>query len=186
MHKEVSLKINDGALSRAVSVMLLGLGYAVSSDAPTVITDMQDFQSEARVIYIGRDEAPRGRLWLRRPVDGAELDDILKALDGERPQRKEYGIRIDKKRSVAVLDGEKITMTEKEMQLLSLLHENAGKTVTDEQILERVWKNETVQGSNIVAVYIKYLREKLDERVGRRLIFRVRSEGYMLKLKEKE
>ena len=67
------------------------------------------------------------------------------------------------------------------MKLLSLLYENKGKAVTSEEIIQRVFDGKTVENSNAAAVYVNYLRKKLDKRIGKMLIYSVRGVGYMLK-----
>ena len=91
-------------------------------------------------------------------------------------------LSIDKKRSVAKYGKYSVSLTETEMKLLSLLHENRGKTVTNAEITAVVFDGKTVKGSNAAAVYVNYLRKKLDEKIGKRLIFSVRGVGYVLKI----
>ena len=79
-----------------------------------------------------------------------------------------------------MLGREPIALTEKEFLLFSLLYDAKGGIVTDEEIDEKVWKNETADGSNVTAVYINYLRKKIEEPLGRRYILRVRGKGYRL------
>ena len=101
-------------------------------------------------------------------------------------KRESSAVRIDKKRLTVFIAGEKVRLTEKELKLFSLLYENRDKAVSDSEIVEKVFGSETVSGSNIAAVYVNYLRKKLDERLGKRMIYRVRGEGYLLKIDERE
>ena len=78
-------------------------------------------------------------------------------------------------------NGEPLTFTETEKALLTALYENRGNAVSRDELLERVWgRNEGVK-SNLTDVYIRYLREKLDDRFDVRLILSVRGKGYMLR-----
>ena len=189
MKEAIGLKINDALLLSAIKVMISLLGYEERiENASVIITDDESFSSDGTaVVLIGRREAERldGKVFLRRPFSEKELKRTLESVITDKPCDTVV-IERDKSGSGIVVLGERITLTDKEMTLFSLLYDNIGKVVSDERILNEVWKNETVQGSNIVAVYIKYLRQKIDERVGRRLIFRVRGDGYMLKINEKE
>ena len=182
---KVTLNICDALLYDALRVMLSELGHTVVDEGSEVIlTDNQALNVHGGVVYIGFDKPQKaGGVYIRRPFLKEELDGALNAFSTTESKR---GISIDKKRGALIFDGERIALTEKEMLLFCLLYENRGKAVSDETILEKVWKNETAQGSNIVAVYVKYLRSKLNEKVGRRLVFRVRGTGYILKLNEKE
>jgi DNA-binding response OmpR family regulator len=78
--------------------------------------------------------------------------------------------------------GRKISLTQKEYALLEFLVRNAGRPVTREQISEQVWKTEFDPSTNIVDVYINYLRKKLDSgsETGTR-VHTVRGVGYVLK-----
>ena len=79
---------------------------------------------------------------------------------------------------------ERLELTETEFSLLSLLYGRRGETVTREEILTYVWgreENENVRKTNLTDVYIRYLREKLDDRFSVKLILAVRGKGYVLK-----
>ena len=74
-----------------------------------------------------------------------------------------------------------IALTQKEYSLLEYLMRHAGMPVTREQISEHVWKQEFDPTTNIVDVYINYLRKKIDQDSERPLVQTVRGVGYMLK-----
>lgn len=74
------------------------------------------------------------------------------------------------------LQGKEIPLSPSEHALLSLLIRRAGECVTTEEI-DRLWAE---KGGNTTAVYIRYLRQKLDEPSGLRLIRTVRGRGYCL------
>ena len=78
-------------------------------------------------------------------------------------------------------NGEPLTFTETEKSLLTALYENRGNAVSREELLERVWGRNEGAKTNLTDVYIRYLREKLDDRFDVRLILTVRGKGYMLK-----
>ena len=77
--------------------------------------------------------------------------------------------------------GRPIALTQKEYALLEYLARNTGRPVTREQISEQVWKSELDPRTNIVDVYINYLRKKLDADDGPVLLHTVRGTGYVLK-----
>jgi DNA-binding response OmpR family regulator len=82
----------------------------------------------------------------------------------------------------AVTRGDRsITLTQKEYALLEYLARNAGRAVTREQISEQVWKAELDPKTNIVDVYVNYLRKKLDTNGAPSLLHTVRGTGYVLK-----
>ena len=74
-----------------------------------------------------------------------------------------------------------IVLTQKEYALLEYLARNAGRPVTRDQISEQVWKSELDPKTNIVDVYINYLRKKLDLDGFPPLLHTVRGTGYVLK-----
>ena len=83
--------------------------------------------------------------------------------------------------------GKPLTLTAKEYALLDYLIRNAGRPVTREQIWEQVWKQPADPNSNIVDVYVSYLRQKLDDPAfGPPLVRTVRGTGYMISADEKE
>lgn len=75
-----------------------------------------------------------------------------------------------------LLKGEHIPLSPSEHALLSLLLEHSGECVPTEQ-LDAIWQE---GGGNTTAVYIRYLRKKLDEATGLRLIRCIRGKGYCL------
>jgi two-component system response regulator MprA len=77
--------------------------------------------------------------------------------------------------------GRKIALTQKEYALLEYLMRHAGHPVTREQISEQVWKQPFDPSTNIVDVYINYLRRKLESQGGPQLVHTVRGVGYVLK-----
>jgi len=77
-------------------------------------------------------------------------------------------------------DGRRIDLSAKEFELLELLARNPGKVFNRFEIEEKVWPEYT-GGSNVVDVYIGYLRRKLEGEADRRLIHTVRGVGYVLR-----
>jgi DNA-binding response OmpR family regulator len=74
-----------------------------------------------------------------------------------------------------------IELTAKEFDLLEYLMSNPRQVFTREQILEKVWGYDFVGDSNVIEVYIRYLRLKLEESNEKRLIHTVRGVGYSLR-----
>ncbi|MBE6654003.1 MAG: winged-helix domain-containing protein [Ruminococcaceae bacterium] len=76
---------------------------------------------------------------------------------------------------------ETVELTQREFALLLLLIKNKGQTVTRAQAAKEVWGKEEEGETNVVDVYVRYLREKLDERFGIKIISTVRGVGYTIK-----
>lgn len=77
--------------------------------------------------------------------------------------------------------GRIIPLTSKEYALLEYLLYNAGNVLTREQILDHVWNGAYAVESNVVDVYIRYLRRKIDQYSSVKLLQTVRGYGYTLK-----
>ena len=73
-----------------------------------------------------------------------------------------------------------VALTAREYQLLLLLLERKGTVVSRELILRRVWNDDRRTSSNVIEVYVRYLRQKLEEGGERRLIHTIRGQGYCL------
>jgi two-component system copper resistance phosphate regulon response regulator CusR len=87
-------------------------------------------------------------------------------------------LEIDRQKQQARRAGKKIELTPKEYSLLEYLTANAGRVISRTMIIEHVW-DESFQGlTNIVDVYVRHLRGKVDEAHARKLIRTVRGVGY--------
>ena len=73
-----------------------------------------------------------------------------------------------------------VGLTAREYQLLILLLERKGTVVSREQILRSVWDDQQGAASNVIEVYVRYLRHKLEEGGEQRLIHTIRGQGYCL------
>ncbi|MBH1980130.1 response regulator transcription factor [Candidatus Saccharibacteria bacterium] len=78
----------------------------------------------------------------------------------------------------ATYDGESLDLTVKELALLEYLMRTEGRPVSKEQIISHVWDFDADILPNTVEVYIKYLRNKIDDRFGVKYIKTVRGVGY--------
>lgn len=72
-----------------------------------------------------------------------------------------------------------IKLTPREYNLLAYLHERPGRVISRAELLCELWKDENARDTNVVDVYVRFLRSKLDEPLGLRLIRAVRGEGYV-------
>lgn len=78
-------------------------------------------------------------------------------------------------------DNTPIVLTKKEFELLAYLMQNKNIVLTRDQILENVWGYNYIGDTNIVDVYIRYLRNKIDQPFQQKMIFTVRGIGYQIK-----
>ncbi len=88
-------------------------------------------------------------------------------------------LSLDKENRIAYFKGKKVELTKKEFLLLDLLYENRGIPVSREEALSLVF-DDAGHGTNVVDVYVNYLRAKIDNPFGVRLITTVRGKGYVI------
>jgi two-component system, OmpR family, response regulator len=188
----------DEALSQARSrnydavvldVMLPGPdGFAVCRElrrdedwVPVLMLTARDHvKDRIRGLDAGADD------YLVKPFDFGELLARLRALTrrepSERPAVIEVGdLRVDPATHVVTRAGRTVELTPREFALLYFLARHAGEVVPRTELLEHVW-DETDEGStNVVDVYVGYLRRKLEQPFRRRRLIRtVRGVGFML------
>lgn len=72
------------------------------------------------------------------------------------------GIELNDKTKVVAVDGEKVSLTPKEYEILKLFMENPGKVFSPKEIYRKVWKDAPFGTDNTVAVHIRHLREKIE------------------------
>lgn len=77
--------------------------------------------------------------------------------------------------------GEEITLTKKEFDLLVCLLENKNVAMSREQLLSKVWGYEYMGDTNVVDVYVRYLRQKIDDKYQLHMVETIRGIGYMIK-----
>ena len=114
----------------------------------------------------------RIRVMLRRTSDHVsnryELADLVVDCEAHRIMRGE----------------QEITLSSKEFSVLEYLIRNKGIVLSREKIEAHIWNYDYAGGSNVVDVYIRYLRKKIDEGFEQKLIHTVRGAGYVLRADE--
>lgn len=111
----------------------------------------------------------RLRVLIRRRSD--QVSDVIAVGD----------LRVDCAARTAARGGQNIALSAREFAVLEYLARNAGVVLSRERISQGVWNYDYEGGSNVVDVYIRYLRKKIDEGRDRRLIHTVRGVGYVLR-----
>jgi two-component system OmpR family response regulator len=124
--------------------------------------------------------------YLTKPFSFQELFARVRALVrrgvGERPAVLEVGdLTLDPATRRVHRGDEELSLTAKEAALLEYFLRHPGEVLARAQIIEHVWDFAYDGGSNVVDVYVRYLREKVDRPFGRRSIETVRGAGYRLR-----
>lgn len=102
--------------------------------------------------------------------------------DNPASERLRFGdLILDLSTRRALRNGRAIDLTMKEFELLKYLMEHPREVLTREQILENVWGYDFVGESNVIEVYIRYLRLKIEDEGEKRLIQTVRGVGYVMR-----
>jgi DNA-binding response OmpR family regulator len=127
--------------------------------------------------------------YLTKPFAFAELAVRVKALLRRGPVTRANVIRIadleiDRISHQVRRGGSSIKLTSKEYSLVEYLALNAGRVLSRSMIIEHVWDQSFEGLTNIVDVYVRQLRAKIDEPFKQRLIHTVRSVGYYVSEKE--
>ena len=136
---------------------------------------------EARVkgLDLGADD------YLGKPFSFVELAARVRALLRRNSQSGEVKLRVadlemDRVERRVTRGGNKIELTPREFALLEYLMRNTGRCVTRAMIIEHVWNFSFDTMTNVVDVYINYLRKKVDEAFELKLIHTIRGSGYQL------
>ena len=80
-----------------------------------------------------------------------------------------------------IRNGKKIELTPKEFALMEYLIRNQGRVISKAEIAEKVWDINFETGTNVIEVYVNYIRNKVDKPFDRKLIHTVFGVGYVLK-----
>ena len=151
----------------------------VDADLPVlVLTARQEVETRVRCLDHGADDL------MTKPFSLHELRARCRALLRRKREARLLlragDLELDRMEHSARRNGETITLTNKEFALLEQLMLNRGQCVSRVELLDSVWRMEPAQTTNIVDVYINYLRRKLKDPAPGRLIRTVRGQGYLV------
>ncbi len=112
----------------------------------------------------------------------ARIRALLRKQTPQAPPPMAFGpLAMDVARHTVTADGQAVELTGREFSLLQALMENPGIVLSRETLMDRVWGYNFVGETNLVDVYVRYLRAKIGEKTERRLIQTVRGMGYVLR-----
>lgn len=148
--------------------------------APILMLTAKDGEwDEVEALDSGADD------YLTKPFSYAVLLARLRALlrrgTPERPAVLEVGdLRLDPAEHRVWRAQQEVTLTAREFSLLALLMRHPGEVLSKDRILDGVWDEDFEGDPNIVEVYVRHLRNKLDRPFGRETLQTVRGAGYRL------
>ena len=157
------------------------------SDVPIImLTARDDIEDKVQGLDIGADD------YITKPFSIAELLARIRAALRKKGSTVvisdsgdgKIGVRdltLFPSRHEAQIHGHSIELTKKEYALLEYLIRNKRAVLSRDQILQQVWGYDYVGDTNVVDVYIRYLRSKIDDRFGEKFIYTVRGVGYVIK-----
>ncbi len=153
------------------------------TDIPIIMITARDgLEDKVKGFDIGADE------YMTKPFEMEELLARLRALFRKNEPKEEETkllqfkeLTLNRDTYEVYRDGEKKELTKKEFDLLAYLLENQGIILTREKILNNVWGFDFEGETNVVDVYIRFLRSKLDDGYEDKLIHTVRGAGYIIR-----
>ena len=157
------------------------------SDIPIImLTARDDVEDKVNGLDIGADD------YMTKPFAIQELlARVRNALrkqrsgeNGEGPEGEKLQVKdliMYPSRYEVTVQGEEVQLTKKEYSLLEYLLRNKRNVLTRDQILQEVWGYDYTGDTNVVDVYIRYLRAKIDDHFNVKYIYTVRGVGYAIK-----
>jgi len=177
---EYDLMILDLMLPGLPGTDLLRSVRQTNSQVPILIlTAMGGTPEKVRNFEAGADD------YLTKPFAFAELLVRVKALlrRGSVPRSNRLQVadlELDRLTQTVTRGGKRIDLTSKEYGLLEYLMSSAGRVLSRTMIIEHVWDQSFEGLTNIVDVYVRHLRQKIDDPFDRKLLKTVRGAGYCL------
>lgn len=152
------------------------------SDTPVImLTARDDIPDKVKSLDLGADD------YITKPF---MIEELLARIRNKISKHKGdssgkriviSGLSIDLNLMQVSYLGEVIDLTKREYELIKYLAERKNEVVPRDEIFSEVWGYDYIGESNVVDVYVRYLRQKIDSRIGKKIIHTVRGVGYCIK-----
>jgi len=182
------------ATDRSYDLIILDI-YLPGIDGLTILRKLRDGKVRTPVLLLtvratiedkvlGLDSGADD--YLTKPFAFEELIARVRALlrrkrDAETTVLQVADLILDPARRIVTRKGQEIALTLKEFSLLEYLMQNTGRVLTRTMIIDHVWNYDFDTETNVIDVYVNYLRKKIDAGHDVKLIHTVRGVGYILK-----
>jgi len=174
----IDLIILDVMLPKLDGFSVLAELRKISKTAVIMLTAKGEVDDRVQGLELGADD------YLVKPFSMRELVARVRVALRHRQDSGEETIlqcgklRVDRLGGRAFFDGEELTLTRKEFEVLIYFMEHCDVVCSRDELLREVWGYDYMGDTNLIDVYIRYLRGKIDDRFGVRYFRTVRGLGY--------
>lgn len=154
---------------------------AMGNDTPILLLTARDgVEDRVKGLDLGADD------YLIKPFAFEELLARIRVMMRRKPQFVSNQLKIadlvlDRDTKQVRRAGEEIKLSSKEFMVLECLMRNKNIVMSRQQIEQNAWNYDFEGGSNVIDVYIRYLRKKIDAKYEKKLIHTVRGAGYVMR-----
>lgn len=165
------------------------------ADGFAVLKELRKLKKNTPVLFLTARDSIEDRVtgldsgandYLVKPFSFEELLARIRVLTREKHNLTENilsigDLELNLSSHIVTRGGTEITLTSKEYQLLECLLYNKEKVLSREKIENHIWNYDYEGGTNVIDVYIRYLRKKIDDGFPTKLIHTVRGAGYVIR-----
>ena len=165
------------------------------ADGFAVLKELRKLKKNTPVLFLTARDSIEDRVtgldsgandYLVKPFSFEELLARIRVLTREKHNLTENilsigDLELNLSSHIVTRGGTKISLTSKEYQLLEYLLYNKEKVLSREKIENHIWNYDYEGGTNVIDVYIRYLRKKIDDGFPTKLIHTVRGTGYVIR-----
>lgn len=153
-----------------------------SSQVPIImLTAKSDISDKVLGLDVGANDYLTKPFAIEELLARIRVYERNKSINNKSDEIKVKDIVMNNKTHKVKRNGKEIELTKKEYDLLEMLLINKNVVLTRDQFIEKVWGYEYAGDTNVVDVFISYLRSKIDDGFDNKLIFTIRGVGYVIK-----